>query len=188
MKEKGEFLREYRITEEEFKAADISWKMLSDIYEYYAERKDKLAEVREELSNELFENPREISLHSVYWRIKEPEHLIAKIIRKKNSNYRKYRLIDKSNYWKIVRDLLGFRGLIIFREEWPFVHQKIHLVGLADELGAFYMGLADEIKKENREFLYMEEKAGGNIPDIHDTSDKQDMRTPNACLENILQS
>lgn len=126
MKEKDKFLHYYRISESEYEKANISWDILDEIYNNYAnERYDSYQAVANELVNELFSDPRKLNLHSYYWRVKEPEHLIAKIIRKRTENYKKYESLNENNYWMIVRDLIGFRGLIIFKEEWPSVHEKI---------------------------------------------------------------
>lgn len=128
MREREDFLHEYRITEDQFKAADISWDMLIRIYEDYSsnERQKKYKQIAKEVSDEIFANPKAVGLHYVYSRIKDPEHLIAKIIRKRTENYYKYKDLDVSNYWKIVRDLIGVRGLIIFKDEWCTVDQYIN--------------------------------------------------------------
>lgn len=47
---------------------------------------------------ELFRDPRKLSLHLYYWRVKNPEHLIAKIIRKRTDNYIKYKNLNEENY------------------------------------------------------------------------------------------
>lgn len=126
MKEKDEIFKEYRISEALFERADISWETLTKIYEdYEQERYIIYQETGKNLAAELFQDPKEWGLHSLYWRVKEPEHLIAKIIRKRTENYNKYRNINEENYWKIVRDLVGFRGLMVFKEDWAFVHDKI---------------------------------------------------------------
>lgn len=123
---KYEFLLKYMITEDTFKAAQISWETLTGIYDDYSETRMKICkEAGDDFLHELFENPRNVGLHSIYWRIKEPEHLIAKIIRRKNTNYKNYKDIDECNYWKIVMDLIGFRGLMVFKEDWPTVHRKL---------------------------------------------------------------
>lgn len=126
MKEKDQFLYYYKISRNEFEKADISWEVLQNIYnDYINNRCENYKKIGMELMNALFRNPRELNLHSYYWRVKNPEHLIAKIIRKRTDNYPKYKNLNEENYWMIVRDLVGFRGLIIFKEEWPLVHERI---------------------------------------------------------------
>jgi ppGpp synthetase/RelA/SpoT-type nucleotidyltranferase len=62
-------------------------------------------------------------VHSVRYRIKDPEHLIEKIIRKKiedkNSN------LTLENYKEELTDLIGLRALHLFKEDWEFVNDFI---------------------------------------------------------------
>lgn len=126
MKEKDKFLQYYNISESEYEKANISWDVLQKIYNNYVdERYDNYQAIGNEFVKELFRDPSTLNLHSYYWRVKDPEHLLAKIIRKRTENYKKYKNLNEENYWLIVRDLIGFRGLIIFKEEWPSVHEKI---------------------------------------------------------------
>lgn len=128
MRGKEEFLQKYKISAEQFKAAEISWETLERIHDDFSspERQEEYQEIAKKLSKEIFEKPQNIGLHSVFWRIKDSEHLIAKIIRKRSDNYSKYKNIDESNYWKIVRDLVGFRGLTAFKDEWCLVDKYIN--------------------------------------------------------------
>lgn len=59
-------------------------------------------------------------------RCKDPEHLIEKIIRKRGieQSY-KYRGINVSNYKEIIRDIVGVRILILYKEEWEAVYDWI---------------------------------------------------------------
>lgn len=123
---KDEFLRNYQISQEQFEAAQMSWETLTDIYEDYCGREPVYDEAAADFKAEIFSSPREeFGLHSVYWRVKDAEHLIAKIIRKRTTNYKRYKNIGVSNYGKIVTDLVGFRGLLVFKEDWPRVHVQL---------------------------------------------------------------
>ena len=123
---KEQFLVKYGISEDQFTAAEISWEELGEIYKDYSIRQEACLKAGKEFQQDFFGNPRdEWGIHSVYWRVKDPEHLIAKIIRKRRTNYKKYKNIGKDNYWKIVTDLIGFRALLVFKEEWPAVHDKL---------------------------------------------------------------
>lgn len=104
---KEEFLKKYNITEELFLSADISWSELCDIYEDFSEIKyDKYENIREEFMNKYLKDinkgkkadEEKVKVHSYLSRVKDPEHLIAKIVRKKQDNYRKYRELDKIDY------------------------------------------------------------------------------------------
>ncbi|RHQ45185.1 hypothetical protein DWY47_12900 [Ruminococcus sp. AF25-23LB] len=47
-------------------------------------------------------NISENGIHSIRTRVKDAEHLIVKIIRKRQENYKKYRTLDKDNYEKFL--------------------------------------------------------------------------------------
>lgn len=125
LKTEEEFLNYYKITEEQFEAADISWEDLNSIYDSYSKKIPEYKKIGSALYRSLYQEPGKMDFHFVYWRIKDPEHLVAKIIRRRNSNYKKYKYLNTENYWQIVTDLIGFRGIIVFREDWPGIHQKL---------------------------------------------------------------
>lgn len=75
-------------------------------------------------------------VHSVRWRIKNPEHLMGKIVRKRVKGEVKYADIDATNYFTKVTDLIGIRALHLFKEDcfvidapmrdtWPLEEEPI---------------------------------------------------------------
>lgn len=64
-------------------------------------------------------------MHSYRTRIKTPGHLVEKIIRRRVENYRKYKELTKENYLKFVTDIIGFRGLLLYREDWVVFHKYL---------------------------------------------------------------
>lgn len=62
-------------------------------------------------------------VHSVKSRLKEPEHVKEKIIRKKIKNSELD--INMQNYKEIVTDLVGVRALHLFKEDWGAIHDYI---------------------------------------------------------------
>lgn len=54
--------------------------------------------------------------HSIRARIKDPDHLIGKIIRNINEKPGKYSQISIDNYNKIITDLIGVRIIILNRQ------------------------------------------------------------------------
>lgn len=66
-----------------------------------------------------------IKVHTISTRIKDPEHLLAKIVIRKRKNDKKYYRLDKTNYEKFVTDLLGIRCLVIFKADWISFHEYI---------------------------------------------------------------
>lgn len=73
-------------------------------------------------------------IHSARYRTKTVESLWGKYIKKKallpqvpghDYNIEKYRPMNKSNYYKIITDLIGIRILIRYQQQWEIVHQWI---------------------------------------------------------------
>ncbi|MDO4293193.1 MAG: GTP pyrophosphokinase [Eubacteriales bacterium] len=120
------FLREYAIPERMFEEAGISWEELCAIAEDYSYRMDGFYMIRDMFLKELIENrEEETGLHSYRTRIKTPEHLAEKIIRRRVENYRKYKDLAADNYLKFVTDIIGFRGLLLYREDWVVFHKYL---------------------------------------------------------------
>lgn len=63
------------------------------------------------------------NVHSVRYRLKNPEKLIAKIIRKRIDEPE--RIIDIQNYQSEVTDLIGLRILHLFKEDWLTINNYI---------------------------------------------------------------
>ncbi|MCI9633227.1 GTP pyrophosphokinase [Schaedlerella arabinosiphila] len=131
---KESFLEKYNITEDLFLSAEISWNDLCDIYnDFLLNKFDKYEHIREEFLNEYLKDinksksdtAEKVKVHSYLSRVKDPEHLIAKIVRKKQDNYSKYRNLDKTNYEKFITDLIGIRCLVLFKADWTSFHNYI---------------------------------------------------------------
>ncbi|MGW6108379.1 hypothetical protein ACWF2D_17800, partial [Bacillus subtilis] len=75
-----EFFDKYRIKEEEFEDTGLDWSTLKEIYDDYLESFNLLKSTGETIANILRTHQ---LAHSVRMRIKDPEHLIEKLIRKK---------------------------------------------------------------------------------------------------------
>lgn len=105
------------------------WKKLKDhhssivsIYEDYLARNEELTNVAVSLSSFMQRMP---GVHSVRWRIKSPEHLIAKICRKKELDIKKYEDISVENYREVVTDLIGMRALHLLKGDFTELHNEI---------------------------------------------------------------
>ncbi len=122
--DKASFLQRNRVTEAEFKKASIDWGVLLDIYNDYCERKRQLEDAADFFvkSMQAFRD-----VHSVRWRVKDPEHLIEKIIRKRceAKPSKKYMEISKDNYHKVITDLVGVRALHLFKDQVFQIHDQI---------------------------------------------------------------
>lgn len=123
---KEELLKKYNISEEFFRDADISWEDLTCIFDDYTKKvTDKYQAVLSAFEREFLQDTEKARIHSFRTRIKNPEHLIVKIIRKKKEKYKKYKGLTKDNYEKYVTDLIGIRCFILFKESWSGFHDFI---------------------------------------------------------------
>lgn len=114
------FKRKYSIIDSKFASTGLDWESLNKIYIDFQKRLPELQSSAELLSNQLMGIKR---VHSTRFRVKDPEHLIEKIIRKKNEN--KSIDINIDNYYVQLTDLIGIRGLHLYKEEWLPIHQGI---------------------------------------------------------------
>lgn len=92
---KNELLKKYNISEDEFEVADIKWEELEYIYKDFSEKRSSYEQKLAEFQKEFLMNISENGIHSIRTRVKDAEHLIVKIIRKRQENYKKYRTLDK---------------------------------------------------------------------------------------------
>ena len=114
------FLKKYNITNETFLQSGFSWEELMSIYRDYIHKINELEYAAEYLASILRKAP---NIHSVKFRVKDPEHLIEKIIRKKIK--RPDMSIDISNYQKLMTDLIGTRVIHLFKEDWEAIDKFI---------------------------------------------------------------
>lgn len=166
---KEKFLEKYNITEELFLSAEISWNDLCDIYnDFLLNKFDKYEKIREEFVNmylkDINKNKRDtdekVKVHSYLSRVKDPEHLIAKIIRKKQDNYSKYRKLDKTNYEKFITDLIGIRCLVLFKADWTSFHN--YIMSQFDNNVDYYIKDSILDFDDNEDHFYIAEK-----PKVH---------------------
>jgi putative GTP pyrophosphokinase len=62
-------------------------------------------------------------VHSVRYRVKNPDHLTKKILRKKLDN--KQRILTVASYEEEITDLAGIRVLHLFKNDWQDIHKFI---------------------------------------------------------------
>lgn len=123
---KDNLLQKYNITAKEFENAGISWDKLEIIYrDYQRKREEKYEPLMREFQRLYFENPDKLGFYAYRFRLKDPEHLIIKIIRKKLENDKKYRYLDETNYENFITDFIGFRGLLLFKDDWENSHDAL---------------------------------------------------------------
>lgn len=116
------FLAKHNISQEDFEKTGLCWQELNQIFNDYVTKKRTFEEHARNITNLINEGLSE-SIHSTKFRIKDPDHLIAKIIRKKLSAPK--RSITLQNYETEVTDLIGIRILHLFKDDWQAVHEFI---------------------------------------------------------------
>lgn len=125
--DKDKFLEKYAL-KNEYREEQISWEKIERIHkDYFENYYKKMQEKAEEFVRCLQTEKIQLSLqrdeqfyvHAIYGRAKDPEHLIAKIIRRIcRDDISKYSEIDENNYREIIHDLIGIRVLVLEKEEW----------------------------------------------------------------------
>lgn len=122
---KEALLQKYNISEEAFAASSIEWEDLEFIYNDFSTKVDTYKNILAEFQKEYLENISEQGIHSIRTRVKDAEHLIVKIIRKRQENFRKYQNLTRDNYEKFLTDLIGIRCFILFKSDWQKFHSYI---------------------------------------------------------------
>jgi ppGpp synthetase/RelA/SpoT-type nucleotidyltranferase len=80
-------------------------------------------------------------VHSVRIRVKDPEGLAAKVIRKKLDNPEL--LFTVESYQKQMTDLIGLRALYIFKYEWRPIHESVKASWILHETPIAYVREGD---------------------------------------------
>lgn len=114
------FFQKYLIEEDYFNNTGLDWDELVAIYDNYQTIVQNLEIDSQHIVLKLINAS---SVHSVRKRVKNPEHLLEKIIRKG----KKYLAlgINRNNYKTIVTDLIGIRVLHLFKDDWLTIHNEI---------------------------------------------------------------
>lgn len=121
------FLEKYNLDLEQLNKTGLSWEDVEAIYKDYSSFKTEL----EPTANYIVERIRKVeTVHSTKMRIKDPEHLVEKIIRKNKDSAGK---INISNYKTLITDLIGIRALHLFKEDWKTIHAHIEQTWDLDE-------------------------------------------------------
>ena len=114
------FLAQYRFTAQDFERSALRWKDLVWIYTAHVEDIPELQATADYVSQRLRQLP---AVHSLKIRVKDPEHLLAKIIRKKLED--PSREITTDNYPEQITDLIGIRAMHLFKEQWAPIHDFV---------------------------------------------------------------
>jgi ppGpp synthetase/RelA/SpoT-type nucleotidyltranferase len=120
---KDKFMKKYSISPESLDL--MSWETLGEIYQHYKHQMKFLEQQAEVVANILRLNK---MIHTVRSRVKDPEHLIEKLIRKLPERRVKYGdefTFTVENYMSEITDLIGVRAIHIFKEDWREIHDYI---------------------------------------------------------------
>ncbi len=120
MDDLNRFLEENNISPEQFKTTTLAWDDLLKIRSHYQQLKLDYEPTAKYLIEKLHNIDK---VHSVRYRLKDPDHLISKIIRKRIENPK--RIINIDNYQTEITDLIGIRILHLFKEDWESIHHLI---------------------------------------------------------------
>lgn len=141
MLDKEYFFKHYKVRDY-FENSGLQWEVLQEIYDNYQHRHDDFVNCASEIKKyilEGMENDKNLNIHSISSRVKDSEHLIEKIIRKRGMEQnQKYERIDATNYREVVRDLVGVRILVLAKEQWETVFDWLLMKfpgGSKDEYG-----------------------------------------------------
>jgi putative GTP pyrophosphokinase len=141
------FLSRCRIKAEVWEQANIEWSVLEAIAADYEVQSEHLRE-----SAELFAKiiQKFDKVHSVRWRLKETDHLLEKIVRKRAEGSTKYADISVGNYFERVTDLIGIRALHLFKEDCFEIDTYLRALWKPIENPVAYIraGDSDELKEK----------------------------------------
>ena len=120
-----EFLLKYPHVEQIIEEKNIDTEVLKHIYNDFVDYKVSYENQAGFIANILRSQP---MIHSVKSRIKEPDRLIEKIIRKTEDRRLKYGddfQFSLNNYKNEINDLIGIRVIHIFKDQWQDIHEFI---------------------------------------------------------------
>ncbi|MGG1519445.1 RelA/SpoT domain-containing protein [Paenibacillus oryzisoli] len=114
------FFLKYKIDASSFEKTDLDWAELQKIFDDFIGKYEQLSQAARMAAEGIRTAP---GVHSIRYRVKDPEHLIEKIIRKKIKD--PSREINSETYFSEITDLIGIRALHLFKDDWFPIHQYI---------------------------------------------------------------
>ena len=122
---KNTFLAEYNISEDDLRAANVTWDELALIAEEYKTLENTMRDLGKSFIDEFLYDIEKAGIHSYRYRTKDVWHLLEKVVRKKKENPKKFGPMDHTNFYKYVTDLIGIRVFFLYREDWVHFHEYI---------------------------------------------------------------
>jgi putative GTP pyrophosphokinase len=139
---------------EDFEKLPLKWDDLLLIYDDYKKSEDDFKQQAELLFKKIITFRH---VHSCKFRVKDPEHLIEKIIRKALKGGE---IITLDNYREKLHDLIGLRAIHLYKEDWESLNSQIK-----DKWGHSFVGqpVANIREGDSAEFVSQFEISGGLI-------------------------
>jgi putative GTP pyrophosphokinase len=128
------FLERNRIDPAVWAQSAIDWELLQAIAADHESQLDRLRDSAELFARVIQRFP---AVHSVRWRVKDTEHLLEKIVRKRSEGQEKYLNIDVGNYFEAVTDLVGLRALHLFKDDCFTIYEDLKENWTASEATAY---------------------------------------------------
>lgn len=115
-----QFLQDYGLGPSDLDIAGISW---ADLLEIRDDFRGKIAEYDAAGIGVLRSLLRYGVIHAMKYRIKDPDHLMAKIVRCRIRDASQ--VITVTNYESVISDLIGIRILHLIKSHWYEIHEII---------------------------------------------------------------
>lgn len=131
-----DFLSRNRIETKVWNKSALKWEQLQEIAADHEQHSERLRDSAELFARVIQRFP---DVHSVRWRIKDSEHLMEKIVRKRAAGQEKYMSIDQSNYYEVVTDLVGLRVLHLFKDDCFSIDDQLRTVWTPAETPIAYV-------------------------------------------------
>ncbi|MGE8169081.1 RelA/SpoT domain-containing protein [Pseudomonas putida] len=174
------FLSSQNISTDEWDMARTDWDLLYAIAIDHIDRSEDLRATASYFASAFQATP---GVHSVRWRIKDPEHLLAKIIRKRIEKSEKYESINLDNYNSIITDLIGVRVLHLFKHEYEGIDQAIRAKwNLHESPPIHYIRTGDTTPDNFKKDLFDEKPHPAGYRSIHYV-----LRTQPTIRENLVE-
>ena len=150
-----DFFQKYpNVNIEDFHNSSMDWDHLVAIYEDYKCSIKEFNDQAEYIFKKIIAFDH---VHSCKYRIKDPEHLIEKIIRKNLVNEDQ---INLENYREKMHDLIGLRAIHLYKEDWESIDFQIRK-RWGDRL--YGHPIANVREGDSSEFIKLFEETGGQI-------------------------
>lgn len=141
------FLKNAQIEPVEWERANIQWETLSRIADDHLAQVDRLGETAAMFANIIQKFNK---VHSVRWRVKDVEHLLTKIVRKRAEGVEKYLSINDQNYHEAITDLIGIRALHLFKDDCFDIDTALRAAWTPTETAIAYIRDGDRSEFTNR--------------------------------------